>query len=324
MYTCVYKCIHTVVLDCLFSRWFLRACVRICGAIVAATCRTRAFASCPSRSSDPAIWRCCTPPLSTLSPEQSRLQSQAPHRCFCVFRWALQRGTDWLRSAHVLACVGHPLTYCAVVQAGGCDGTRVAAREDRRAQELEEPVRRCTPRESTTLCHSAAQVHRPMQSYKAPRFDVRPRNLEPVRAAFRCPWSSGSNLAARPHRRDVSNNALKELPKCVCNMSNLTSLYAPPEAWMRHSAAAPSERCCRRNAEHNELQALPDLASASCRPGSTETLLYVCVRCARVLLVGAATEGRLWFVAGSSATTASKRCPDFRPHCSGCARSACR
>ena len=33
---------------------------------------------------------------------------------------------------------------------------------------------------------------------------------------------------------------------------------------------------CRRNAEHNELQALPDLAS--CRPGGTETLLYVCAK----------------------------------------------
>jgi hypothetical protein len=34
--------------------------------------------------------------------------------------------------------------------------------------------------------------------------------------------------------------------------------------------AAPSERCCRRNAERNQLQALPDL-------GSCPRLLYVCV-----------------------------------------------
>ena len=35
------------------------------------------------------------------------------------------------------------------------------------------------------------------------------------------------SVQARVHRRDVSNNALKELPECVCNMGNLTSLYAP-------------------------------------------------------------------------------------------------
>ena len=76
-------------------------------------------------------------------------------------------------------------------------------------------------------CHGAAQVHRPVQPNEAPRFDLRPHNLEPVRAALRCPLASASNPAARPHRRDVSNNALKELPECVCNMGNLTSLYAP-------------------------------------------------------------------------------------------------
>ncbi len=48
--------------------------------------------------------------------------------------------------------------------------------------------------------------------------------------------------AARAHRRDVSSNAMKELPACVCNMSNLTSLYAPPEASIHLEAfvAAPS------------------------------------------------------------------------------------
>ncbi len=62
------------------------------------------------------------------------------------------------------------------------------------------------------------------------------------------------------------------------------------------SAAAPSERCCRRNAEYNELQALPDLAS--CRSGSNETLLYVCVRGAPVSF-GAATKGGFGSLAGS-------------------------
>jgi hypothetical protein len=75
------------------------------------------------------------------------------------------------------------------------------------------------------------------------------------------------------YRRDVSKNALKELPECVCNMGNLTSLYAPPEAWM--SWWPRREHCCRRNAEYNKLQALPRLES--CRPGGTDTLLYVCV-----------------------------------------------
>ena len=91
------------------------------------------------------------------------------------------------------------------------------------------------------------------------------------------PVAVGIQSGRCPHRRDVSKNALKELPECVCNMSSLMSLYAPPEAWMRHSAAAPSERCCCRNAERNELQALPDLACS-------QTLLYVCVRCALLLI----------------------------------------
>jgi hypothetical protein len=54
------------------------------------------------------------------------------------------------RSAWVCQCAcAHeaPLTRRAVVQAGGWDGAAVAAREDRRAQEAEEPVRHCAHRE---------------------------------------------------------------------------------------------------------------------------------------------------------------------------------
>jgi hypothetical protein len=92
------------------------------------------------------------------------------------------------------------------------------------------------------------------------------------------------------HCRDVSKNALKELPECVCNMSNLISLYARLRTW-RRVRPRRAERWCRRKAEHNELQALPDLASS-------QTLLNVCVRC-RSGAIGAAAEGRLWFTAGS-------------------------
>ena len=35
------------------------------------------------------------------------------------------------------------------------------------------------------------------------------------------------SVQARLHCRDVSKNALRELPECVCNMGSLTSLYAP-------------------------------------------------------------------------------------------------
>ncbi len=67
-----------------------------------------------------------------------------------------------------------------------------------------------------------------MQPYEAPRLDLRPHNLEPVRAAPRL--ASESNLCTQLVRRDVSKNALRELPECVCNMGNLTShltsLYA--------------------------------------------------------------------------------------------------
>ncbi len=108
-----------------------------------------------------------------------------------------------------------------------------------------------------------------MQPYEAPRFDLRPRfTLEPVRAAPSWLRSNPCQCTRAPHCRDVSNNALHKLPECVCNMSSLEELHAPPEArtrdWPRR------ERWCRRNAEHNELQALPDLASCT-------KLLYVCV-----------------------------------------------
>jgi hypothetical protein len=156
-----------------------------------------------------------------------------------------------LASVCPCACArwGTPSPYSrAVVQAGGWDVTGVAAREDRRAQEAEEPVRRCAAQRALHASGPCgmAQVHRPMQPYEAPRFDLRPRNLEPVRAAFRCPLHSESNLAARPHHRDVSKNALQELPKCVCNMSSLMLLYAPPEAWPQcgraERALLPQER----------------------------------------------------------------------------------
>jgi hypothetical protein len=71
---------------------------------------------------------------------------------------------------------------------------------------------------------------------------------------FRRPLSSESNQASCPPCRDVSNNALQALPMCVCNMSSLMLLYAPPEIWRRvwprrASAAAAGTRSatsCRR------------------------------------------------------------------------------
>ncbi len=65
-----------------------------------------------------------------------------------------------------------------------------------------------------------------MQPYEAPRLDLQHHNLEPVRSAPSVGIGIQSMQRA-PHGRDVSNNALRELPECVCNMGNLTSLYAP-------------------------------------------------------------------------------------------------
>ncbi len=77
--------------------------------ICAATCRTRAFASCPSRSADAEIFRCCTPPLCALNLERPRPSAPSTPR-FGGLRWDyhLQLGTGRRRSAGVLACVGHP------------------------------------------------------------------------------------------------------------------------------------------------------------------------------------------------------------------------
>jgi hypothetical protein len=134
-------------------------------------------------------------------------------------------------------------------------------------------------------------------------------------------WRRNPIRAARAHRRDVSNNALKELPECVCNMGSLTSLYAPPEAsrrlWPRRASAfaagTRSTTSCKRCRASKAAERAARIRCFTCAS----------LRCALLLLlIGAATERRLWFAAGSSATTASKLCPDFRAPCSGCARSA--
>jgi hypothetical protein len=77
-----------------------------------------------------------------------------------------------------------------------------------------------------------------------------------------------------------------------------------------------AERWFRRNAERNELQALPDLASCA-------RLLYLCVYPLPLLSVTCRyrADALRWFAAGSSATTASQLFPVFRPRCSGCAQS---
>jgi hypothetical protein len=58
----------------------------------------------------------------------------------------------------LLVCLrarGTFITRRAVVQASGCDPTAVASRGDRRAQEAEEPVRRCAQR----ALHASRQRH---------------------------------------------------------------------------------------------------------------------------------------------------------------------
>jgi hypothetical protein len=133
-------------------------------------------------------------------------------------------------------------------------------------------------------------------------------------------WRRNPIRAARAHCRDVSKNALKELPECVCNMGNLTSLYAPPEAWMT-LVAAPSIVAAgtRSTTSCKRCRA----SKAAGRAARIRCFTCASLRCALLLLlIGAATEQKLRFAAGSSATTASKICADFRAPCSGCARSA--
>jgi hypothetical protein len=219
---------------------------------------------------------------------------------------------------------GTPSPYSrAVVQAGGCDGTAVAARGDRRAQQAEGPVSRCAQR--------ALHARRPRCATVRHRFIDR-CNLTKLPDSI-CNLTISSLYARLSDARCIRNPICVARPapqgrveQCPPRAAGVRVQHGQPNVAVRAAgnleacAAAPSARCCRRNAERNQLQALPGLAS--CRSGGTETLLYVCVRCARVLLSGPATEGRLWFAADSSATTASKLCPDFRARCSGCAPSA--
>ncbi len=160
--------------------------------ICAATCRTRSFASCPSRSSDPEIFKCCTPPLCALNPEKSWPQPRAPLASVCsggitTYSW----GPIGVGLPVCLLALGTPITRHAVVQASGCDPSAVAPREDRRAQEPEESVCRCAQR--------ALHARRPRR-----------------RATMR--------------RRFIDRCNLTKLPDSICDL-NISSLYARPPVW---------------------------------------------------------------------------------------------
>jgi hypothetical protein len=204
----------------------------------------------------------------------------------------------------------------AVVQASGCDPTGVAAREDRRAQEPEEPVRRCAQR--------ALHASRPRRATVRHRFIDR-CNLTKLPDSI-CDLVSISSLYARPsvafgvqsgQARPLLQGRVGECPhgNTDVRVQDGPDVAVRAVIIVEACVAAPSERWFRRNAERNELPALPDLASCP-------RLLYVCVRCSLLLVTCRyAAEALLWFAAGSSATTASKSFPDFRPRCSGCAKA---
>ncbi len=188
----------------------------------------------------------------------------------------LQRSTDWLRFGFGLpmrneARVGHPSP--AAPSCRRADATALESLPER-IGELRSLKHLCVAARRMHLiapCHGAAQVHRPVQPNEAPRFDLQPQYLKPVRAAFRCPLHSESNLcgARAPQGR---------VEQCPQGATEVRVQHGQPDVAVRADrnleacAAAPSARCCCRNAEkqRDELQALPDLASS-------RTLLYVCV-----------------------------------------------
>ena len=144
---------------------------------------------------------------------------------------------------------GTPSPYSrAVVQARRCDPTAVAAREDRRAQVPEEPVRRYAlralhaSRPPVPQCGAGSSTDATLRSSP-----IRSATSQSRACTRGPPVGVGvQSVHARPApqlvRRDVSKNALRELPECVCNMGSLTSLYAPPEASIHLEAfvAGPS------------------------------------------------------------------------------------
>jgi hypothetical protein len=200
----------------------------------AATCRTRSFASCPSRSYDAEIFKCCTPPLCAPNPERSRPPPRAPLASGCSGGiTTYSKGPIGVGLPVCLRAWGTFITCRAVVQASGCNPSAVAAREDRRPPEPEEPVCRCA--------QSALHPSRPRRATVRRRFIDRcnltklPDSICDLTISSLCvrpPVGVGIQCVQRAlHRRDVSKNALRELPECVCKMGNLmshlTSLYAP-------------------------------------------------------------------------------------------------
>ena len=171
---------------------------------------------------------------------------------------------------------GTPSPYSrAVVQARGCDPTAVAPRGDRRAQEAEEPVRRCAQR--------ALHASRPRRATVRHRFIDRcnltklPDSICDLTISSLCArppgWRRNPIRAARPAPQGRVEECPPRAPG-VCVQHGRPNV-APNIAVraviiLEGCVAAPSERWCRRNAERNELQALPDLASCP-------RLLYVCV-----------------------------------------------
>jgi hypothetical protein len=204
--------------------------------ICAATCRTRAIASCPSRSSDAKIFKCCTPPLCALNPKRSRPSVPSTPR-FGVFRWDyhLQLGAGRRRPAGVLAWEGH--SSRAAPSCRRADGTPL--------QSLPEGIGELR-KNLKNLCVAARSVRCTLVDRGVPRCGTGSSTgatlrSSPIRSATSqsracaCGPPIGVGIQsgqARAHRRDVSKNALRELPECVCNMGSLTSLYAPPEASM--------------------------------------------------------------------------------------------
>ncbi len=174
---------------------------------------------------------------------------------------------------------GTPSPYSrAVVQARRCDPTRVAAREDRRAQQPEEPVRRCAQRALHASRPRRATVrHRFIDRCKLTKLPDSICDLRSLLSLYgRPPIAFGIQSGqARPHCRDVSENALTEIPMCVCKMDSLTSLYSPLQSsrrvWPRRASAGAAgtrsatscQRCLSSQAARGYFTCAP--AALCCR-----------------------------------------------------------
>ncbi len=203
-----------------------------------------------------------------------------------VLRWDyhLQLGTDRRRSAGVLACVGHPPRPTVAPSCRRADATPLQSLPEG-IGELESLKNLCVATRCVhcTLvdrpCHGAAQVHRPMQPRKAPRLDLQPHNLEPVRAAFRRPLHSESKSCSAPTLQG-------RVEQCHERATGVRVQHEQPDVAVRaaRSLDTPRGACGRAEPSAGAAGTRSATSCKRCLTSQTADRCFTCVYLPRALL----------------------------------------